>query len=69
MFDAWQDAIAKTIREAIDKQELPKTTKAADLAALLVNGWEGAQVRAKAEQSDKPLELFFNNAFNVLLKS
>ncbi len=69
VFDAWQDAIAKTIREAIDKQELPKTTKAADLAALLVNGWEGAQVRAKAEQSDKPLELFFNNAFNVLLKS
>jgi TetR/AcrR family transcriptional regulator, transcriptional repressor for nem operon len=69
VFDAWEDAIAKTIREAIDKQELPKTTKADDLAALLVNGWEGAQVRAKAEQNDKPLELFFNNAFNVLLKS
>jgi TetR/AcrR family transcriptional repressor of nem operon len=67
-FDAWQNAIAKTIREAIEKQELPKTTKADDLAALLVNGWEGAQVRAKAEQSDKPLELFFDNAFNVLLK-
>jgi TetR/AcrR family transcriptional regulator, transcriptional repressor for nem operon len=68
-FDAWQNAIAKTIREAIEKQELPKTTKADDLAALLVNGWEGAQVRAKSEQSDKPLELFFDNAFNVLLKS
>src|ERR1700733_6723874 len=67
-FDDWQDAIAKTIREAIDKQELPKGAKADDLAALLVNGWEGAQVRAKAEQSDKPLELFFDNAFNVLLK-
>lgn len=67
-FDAWQNAIAKTIREAIEKQELSKTTKADDLAALLVNGWEGAQVRAKAEQSDKPLELFFDNAFNVLLK-
>jgi TetR/AcrR family transcriptional regulator, transcriptional repressor for nem operon len=68
-FDAWQNAIAKTIREAIEKQELPKTTKADELAALLVNGWEGAQVRAKAEQSDKPLELFFDNAFNVLMKS
>ncbi len=67
-FDAWQNAIAKTIREAIEKQELPKTTKADDLAALLVNNWEGAQVRAKTEQSDKPLELFFDNAFNVLLK-
>jgi TetR/AcrR family transcriptional repressor of nem operon len=68
-FDAWQNAIAKTIREAVEKQELPKTTRADDLAALLVNNWEGAQVRAKTEQSDKPLELFFDHAFNVLLKN
>jgi TetR/AcrR family transcriptional regulator, transcriptional repressor for nem operon len=67
-FDAWQNAIAQTIREAVEMKELPKTTGSDDLAALLVNGWEGAQVRAKAEQSDKPLELFFDNAFNVLLK-
>ena len=68
-FDGWQNAIAKTIREATDAHELPKGTKADDVAALLVNGWEGAQVRAKADQSDKPLELFFNNAFNVLLRN
>jgi TetR/AcrR family transcriptional repressor of nem operon len=67
-FDGWQEAIAKTIREAIDDHELPKGTRADDVAALLVNGWEGAQVRAKAEQSDKPLELFFDHAFRVLLK-
>ncbi len=67
-FDGWEGAIAKTIREAVEKKELPKTTKADNLAALLVNGWEGAQVRAKAEQSDKPLELFFDYAFDVLLK-
>ena len=67
-FDAWEDAIARTIRDAIEKHELPKTTKASDLAALLVNNWEGAQVRAKAEQSDKPLDLFFDSAFNMLLK-
>ncbi|WP_047487652.1 TetR/AcrR family transcriptional regulator [Terriglobus sp. TAA 43] len=68
IFDAWQNSLAKTIREAIAANELPKTAKADDLAALLVNGWEGAQVRAKADQSDKPLELFFDNTFNVLLK-
>ena len=67
-FDCWQNAIAKTIREAIEQQELPKTANANELAALLVNNWEGAQVRAKAEQSDKPLELFLDVAFNVLLK-
>src|ERR1700753_427402 len=68
-FDGWQNAIAMTIREAIEKRELPKGTKADDLAALLVNCWEGAQVRAKTEQSDKPLELFYDTAFNVLLKN
>ena len=67
-FDCWQNAIAKTIREAIEQHELPKTANANELAALLVNNWEGAQVRAKAEQSDKPLELFLDVAFNVLLK-
>ena len=67
-FDGWQNAIAKTLREAVEEKELPKTTKADELAALLVNGWEGAQVRAKAEQSDKPLELFLEYAFNGLLK-
>jgi TetR/AcrR family transcriptional regulator, transcriptional repressor for nem operon len=68
IFDAWQAALAKTIREAIEKQELPETIKADDVAALLVNNWEGAQTRAKAEQNDKPLELFLDNAFNFLLK-
>ena len=67
-FDGWQDAIAKTIREAIEQRELPKTANADELAALLVNNWEGAQVRSKAEQSDEPLELFLDVVFNVLLK-
>ncbi|MEK6397757.1 MAG: TetR family transcriptional regulator C-terminal domain-containing protein [Terriglobus sp.] len=67
-FDGWQDTIASTIREAIAKGELPRTAKADELGALLVNNWEGAQVRAKAEQSDKPLELFMKFSFDVLLK-
>lgn len=67
-YDAWQEAIAKALRAAIAAGELPKQCKANDMAALLVNNWEGAQVRAKTEQSDKPLELFFDSTFNVLLK-
>ena len=67
-FDRWQNAIAKTIREAIEEHELPKTANADELAAVLVNAWEGAQVRTKVEQSDKPLELFLDVTFNVLLK-
>jgi TetR/AcrR family transcriptional regulator, transcriptional repressor for nem operon len=67
-FDAWQAAFARTIREAIEKEEVPRTVKPDEVAALLVNNWEGAQARAKTEQNDKPLELFVDNVFNVLLK-
>ena len=67
-YDGWQGALAKTIREAIEAEELPKSYKADDIAALLINNWEGAQVRAKTEQSDKPLELFFEYTFYFLLK-
>lgn len=67
-FEAWEGAIAKTIREAIENQELHTDEVPEQLAALLVNGWEGAQVRAKSLQSNVPLNLFFDNAFNVLLK-
>ena len=67
-FDCWQEAIANTIREAIAAHELPANAKADLLAALLVNNWEGAQVRAKTEQSDKPLELFLSYSFEYLLK-
>jgi TetR/AcrR family transcriptional repressor of nem operon len=68
-FDAWQNAIAATVREAIARQELPASTRPDEVAALLINGWEGAQVRAKAKQNDKPLELFLDYAFNLLLKA
>lgn len=66
--DGWQDAIAATLKEAVERQELAKTIKVDDLAAFLVNNWEGAQVRAKTEQSDKPLLLFMDFTFNTLLK-
>jgi TetR/AcrR family transcriptional repressor of nem operon len=67
-FDAWEDAIATALREAIENGELRSSDDPGKLAALLINGWEGAQVRSKALQSYKPLNLFFNHAFEVLLK-
>lgn len=66
--DLWQDALASMIRQAVKRHELPRTTKANEVAALLVNSWQGAQVRAKTQQSDDALHLFFDSAFNVLLK-
>ena len=65
---AQKGAIARALQEAIEKGELRSSDDPEKLAALLVNGWEGAQVRSKALQSDKPLNLFFDHAFNFLLK-
>jgi TetR/AcrR family transcriptional regulator, transcriptional repressor for nem operon len=68
-FDDWEKSIAMTIRESIDKGELSRTANAKVLAAIIVDSWEGAQVRANTEQSDKALNLFYNYTFNVLLRA
>jgi len=68
-FDGWQRAIAMTIRDAIAAGELPQTARASELAAVIVDSWQGAQVRAKAEQDDKPFRLFFDSTFNILLRA
>ena len=68
-FAEWQKTIATTIRESIESGELPRTARANDLAAIILDNWEGAQVRAKTEQTDKALDLFFHSTFNMLLKA
>ncbi len=65
--DGWQAGIAELLRAAITEGELAKTADADELAALIVDHWEGAQVRAKAEQSDKPLDRFLRFTFRSLL--
>lgn len=67
-FEQWQQAVETVLREAVALGELPETTQPEDLAAFLLNSYEGALVRVKAEQSDRPLEIFLHFAFDVLLK-
>lgn len=50
------------IREAVKEQELPRATKPDNVAACLIDGWQGAQVRAKTQQSDVALLLFLDSA-------
>ena len=68
-FNEWQKTIATKIQESIEDGELPRTAKPNDLAAIVLDSWEGAQVRAKTERSDKALDLFLNSTFGILLKS
>jgi TetR/AcrR family transcriptional regulator, transcriptional repressor for nem operon len=68
VFSHWQQPIADVLRAAMEKGDLARSTKPDELAAFLLNNWEGALVRSKAEKSDQPLELFLHFTFNVLLK-
>jgi len=47
---------------------LRQSTQSDALAEFLLNSYEGALVRMKAEKSDKPLENFLHFIFDVLLK-
>jgi TetR/AcrR family transcriptional regulator, transcriptional repressor for nem operon len=67
-FANWQTAIAAILQEAIDRGDLAKSTKPQELASFLLNSYEGAILRSKADRSSKPVENFLHFAFNVLLK-
>jgi len=68
VFAGWQKGIANVLREAVERGDLAKSTRVDALAGFLLNSYEGALVRMKAEKSDKPLENFLHFAFDVLLK-
>jgi TetR/AcrR family transcriptional repressor of nem operon len=67
-FAKWQSDIAGVLQEAIDRGYLAKSNKPRELASFLLNSYEGALLRSKADRSAKPLEHFLHFSFNVLLK-
>ncbi len=66
-FAHWQATIASVLREAIDKGELPKSTRPDALAGFLLNCWEGALLRSQADRSDSPLKDFLHYTFDEIL--
>ena len=68
LFGIWQEAIARVVREAIQRNDLSRSLKADETAEFLLNGYEGALVRMKADQSNRPSENFLRFAFEVVLK-
>jgi TetR/AcrR family transcriptional repressor of nem operon len=67
-FSNWQTGVAGLLQEAIDRGDLAKSNKPQELASFLLNSYQGALLRSKADRSSKPLENFLHFAFNVLLK-
>lgn len=66
-FERWQSNVASVLREAVDKGDLPKSTKTDTLAGFVLNSWEGALLRSQADKSDAPLDGFLHFVFDELL--
>jgi TetR/AcrR family transcriptional repressor of nem operon len=67
-FSNWQSRIAGVLQEAMDRGDLGQSNKPQELASFLLNSYEGALLRSRADRSIYPLENFLHVAFNVVLK-
>lgn len=66
-FTEWQGMISEVLREAVERGDLPKSTKTEALAGFVLNSWEGALLRSQADKSDGPLKDFIHYVFEELL--
>src|ERR1700744_4165630 len=67
LYRHWTKDIEATVAEAQAKGEVANKTKAADIAAFLLDSYEGALLRARVERSRKPFDRFMKVAFGQLL--
>ncbi|ULH17075.1 TetR/AcrR family transcriptional regulator (plasmid) [Deinococcus sp. KNUC1210] len=63
----WTDAVATVIAEAQQAGQLTDPQPAADLAAFIINAWEGSVLRFKVQQDPAPLHLFLKTVLHKLL--
>ncbi|WP_298602133.1 acrylate utilization transcriptional regulator AcuR [Zoogloea sp.] len=57
-FEDWQARFSACLKEAQEAGEIARSADTDQLAAFFWIGWEGAVLRAKLEQSARPLEVF-----------
>ena len=62
-FSTWSAMIANVIGEAQAEGQISKDLPAGTLAAFVLNGWEGALVRARVDKSKAALEQFVKVTF------
>lgn len=66
-FSKMEKKIFECLRDAQSAQEIGRSIDIKLTAAFIINSWEGAIVRAKAEKSNKPLEVLEEMLFEKLL--
>jgi TetR/AcrR family transcriptional repressor of nem operon len=60
VLDRWEEALAACLREAQERSELDSATDPDQLAAIMIEAYEGAVMRGKVEQNGNALERFEN---------
>ena len=67
LYGQWTKDLEMAIGEAQAKGEIANKIKASDMAAFLLDAYEGALLRARVERSRKPFDRFMKFAFSELL--
>src|SRR3984885_3592152 len=67
LYGQWTKDLEATIAEAQANGQIRSKTKPSDLAAFLLDSYEGALLRARVERSRKPFDRFMKFAFRQIL--
>ncbi len=67
LYSRWTKDIETVIREAQDEGTISTKAAAEDLAAFLLDAYEGALLRARVERSSAPFDRFMQVAFTQIL--
>jgi TetR/AcrR family transcriptional repressor of nem operon len=68
VFKDWETRVAACLREAQKAGEIPPRLVATELAAFILNAWEGALLRTKIVKTVAPLTLFVDQLFRRVLR-
>ncbi len=68
IFESWVDRYAACLSQAQAAGEVPLDLDARELAEFMLNGWQGAMLRAKTMRSVAPLRTFLEVLFGQILQ-
>lgn len=67
VFEAWKAEVAACLAQAVELEELARSSDPTSLADFILSGWEGAILRAKVKRSVEPIDQFLKVLFSKVL--
>ncbi|MER5464657.1 TetR family transcriptional regulator C-terminal domain-containing protein [Streptomyces sp. NPDC002668] len=69
IMEQWSDLIAACLAQAGSADDVVATTETTDLAAMIIESWEGAVMRGRVDQSRAPYDRFLTVSLPRLLNA